>query len=83
MPQHSPRRVPRPGRPRRARRPQTFNATVLNATVLGAAVLVAVTLVAGCGGDSERPLPDARPPAVASLTPQQIVTEAQRALAQL
>jgi hypothetical protein len=45
-------------------------------------LLAGVTLVAGCGGDSERSLPDTRPPAVDSLTPQQIVTEAQRALAQ-
>lgn len=47
-----------------------------------AAALVGVTVLGGCGSDSERQLPDSRPPSVDSLTPQQIVTEAQRALTQ-
>jgi hypothetical protein len=42
--------------------------------------LAAVPVLAGCGGDTERTLPEATPPAVSSLTPQQIVTEAQRSL---
>ncbi|HSP39733.1 MAG TPA: hypothetical protein VLR26_18490 [Frankiaceae bacterium] len=41
-----------------------------------------MTGLAGCGSNSERTLPDAAPPAVDTLTAQQIVTEAQRALSQ-
>jgi hypothetical protein len=41
-----------------------------------------VVLVAGCGGDSEAVLPEVSRPVVSSLTPQQIVTEAQRSFAQ-
>lgn len=71
MPQHSPQPVPRPGFRRFA-----------SVRLLGVTVLVGVALLAGCGGNSERPLPDARPPAVDTLTAPQIVTEAERALAQ-
>jgi hypothetical protein len=41
-----------------------------------------VTGLAGCGGSTQRTLPDATPPSLDTLTAQQIVTEAQRALSQ-
>jgi hypothetical protein len=73
MPQHHARRSRLPRYP--SRRP-------VAGSLFGAVVLVGLVLLAGCGSDSERTLPDAAPPAVDSLTAQQIVTEAQRALSQ-
>lgn len=70
MPQHPVRR------PTRA---STFRRSWLS--VLLGATLVPVLLV-GCGSESERPLPVANPPAASTLTPEQILREAQRALAQ-
>jgi hypothetical protein len=75
-------RVPRHGRP--PRRP-TGIAARRGPGVVGLGVagltLVGLTLLAGCGGNSDRSLPDARPPALDTLAPAQIVNEAQRALA--
>lgn len=52
------------------------------AAVWTALAATSAVLVAGCGTDSEKPLPEVSSPAVSSLTAEQIVTEAQRALAQ-
>lgn len=45
-------------------------------------VAVAPVVLVGCGSESERVVPVPDPPAASTLTPEQILTEAQRALAQ-